>query len=410
MEKSQKVLILSSIILVGFTIAVIYHYVLGFYYKLGDTYNSFCWSWLNPFDDFASIINLIKTLTPFEKTNIYVNYFPLTYILLYPFCLFTNKLFAYLIFLFPFLAYFLTLNKKNFYCENLLPLQNFRNIFILSFISYPFLILLDRGNFDIFLFLILGLFIYAFNNKKYFLAAVLIALENACKPFFAIFLVLFLFKKKFKEFFFSLIISFLLIIGGFLVLKGDFYSQISTLIINLAQFKLSYVYANNDLGTFASSSLYMCLKIILTRILMFSANSIYFLVKSYNILYLLFTGIILFFTYKEKIFWKQITLLSLQALLLPYLVNDYKLIFLFIPVWFFVNEKNSKFDLIYTILFGLLLIPKNIIIPTPYLFPDSNFSLSVILNPLIMLIFIMLIIFEQFYNKKKLILERGLNE
>lgn len=400
MDKSEKVTLLACITLSGFVLAVIYHYILAFYYQLGTPYNSFCWTGITPFGDFIQLLDAVKTFAPFEKTDFFVNYFPLPYILLYPFCFFTNKTLAYLIFIFPFIIYFLFKCKKNFYCENLSGLQNFQNIFILSMISYPFLILIDRGNFDIFLFIIFGLFIYAFKNKKYLLAAVLIALENACKPFFVIFLVLFLFKKRYKELFFSLIISFILIIGGFMLLKGAFFDQFSNLIINLTRFKLAYVYKNNNLGMFASSSLYMFLKVILFKIAKLPINHVNLLVKIYNIFYFLFTGVILFFAYKEKKFWKKITLLLLQTLLLPYLVNDYKLIYLFIPIWLFVNEEKSQFNLIYTILFGLLLVPKNIIIETPYLFKNSLFSLSVIINPLIMLFIIGLIIFEQFYKKQ----------
>ena len=80
---------------------------------------------------------------------------------------------------------------------------------------------------------------------------------------------------------------------------------------------------------------------------------------------------------------------------------DYKLIFLFIPLWLFVNaEEKTKFDLIYTILFALLLIPKRFfLVLGPGVF--KWFSLSLVTNPLIMIIFVGLIIFEQLYNKKE---------
>ena len=93
------------------------------------------------------------------------------------------------------------------------------------------------------------------------------------------------------------------------------------------------------------------------------------------------------------------TLLFLYILSIPYLVNDYKLLFLFIPVWFFVNSKEkSKFDLIYTILFAFLFIPKNIIID---LNPTDYFSISILINPIIMILLWGLIIFEQYKVKEE---------
>ena len=49
-----------------------------------------------------------------------------------------------------------------------------------------------------------------------------------------------------------------------------------------------------------------------------------------------------------------------MALLLPHISADYKLIYIFIPMFMFINsDKKSRFDLFYVIMFGLLLIPKD---------------------------------------------------
>lgn len=89
-------------------------------------------------------------------------------------------------------------------------------------------------------------------------------------------------------------------------------------------------------------------------------------------------------------------------ILTPYLMNDYKLIFLFIPIWLFVNAKEySKFDVIYCALFGLLLIPKALILLNHPLGIEHEFSNSIIINPVLIMLFMGLIIFEQFYKKQK---------
>lgn len=403
MEKSEKVILLSTIVLVGFTLAVIFHYILGFYLNLPYPYNSFLWGADIAFNDFTNIMGIVKDLVPYKAANLFVNYFPLAYILLFPFTFIKSKIIAYLLFASIFLSFFIYINIKNFSCKNLTRLQDFQNIFILTIISYPFLTLIDRGNIDMLLFIIFGAFIYFFKSEKYILSSVLLAILNAMKPFLAIFLFLFLFKKKYKEFFLSLILSIFLIITGFMMLKGEFFSQVSVLIINLKLFKILYAYKNNNvIGMFAGSSIFMALKLLFTRLSLTPLISTVMLTKMYDAFSLLAAPVILFFTWREKIFWKQISLLSFYMLSIPYMVNDYKLIFLFVPIWLFVNTKEkSRFDLAYIILFGLLLIPKNIIIanyiPKVYIY----FSISIILNPIIMIIFISLIIFEQFYLKKK---------
>ena len=209
------------------------------------------------------------------------------------------------------------------------------------------------------------------------------------------FLILFLLKKKYKEFFFSLFLSFLLVIGGFFVLKGGFIHNLTTLIISLKMTEQYYIYSPNG-GIVGMSSLFMGLK----SLLCFGYNiiSTHLLASICKYLVVLISGITIFAVWKEKIFWKQIMLLTLHMLIIPFIIADYKLIFLFVPLWFFVNAKEkSKFDFGYSILFGLLLIPKKYL-PLGLF---SHIPFSTVINPFIMLLFMGVIIYEQFYLERK---------
>ncbi len=400
MDKSQKITLLATIVIVGFALAVVSHYVLGAYAGSQYPFNTFLFEPNNAFGDFVGMMPLIKNFAPFQEANLWVNYFPLAYIFLFPFSLIKNPLIAYLIFLSVFWCYWFFMNVKSFKCENLSPTLNFQNLFILSFLTYPYLVLLDRGNFDLILFVLLGSLVYLFKSERYFKSAVLLGLINAIKPFYLIFLALFLFQKKYKEFFLSLLVSFLLIVGGFMLLHGGFWNQITIFITNLMLFKQKFVFSTES-GMLNDSSLFMGLKYLLFQVIKLPASYIFGFVKIYSILNVIMTLAILFFTWKEKTFWKRISLLTFYSLLMPYVVYDYKLIFLFIPIWLFVNhEGKTKFDLVYTILFGLLLIPKKILPIISFATPIKWFSLSLVANPLIMLIFIGLIISEQFMHKE----------
>lgn len=405
MEKTEKISIISNIVLVGFVFGIIYHYVLGFYLNLGTHFNSFLYPASAAFCDFWGPFPYLHKFAPYSEVNLWIVYFPLAYILMTPFALISNEVVSYLLYISGFLAYFIFMNVKSFSCPNFNKLQNFQNIFIITAMSYPVLYILDKGNFDMFLFVILGLFAYFFKAEKYFIAAILLAIETAIKPFTFLFFILFLFKKRFKEFFLAVLLTFILIISSFFFFNGGFADQFVNLIKILALYKNTFTYAlDNNFGISYGSSLFMVLKLFFCKLTATPIISPVLLTKIYDVICTILTVFTVFFVYREKTYWKQLALLIFNFLLLPYNTYDYKLIFLFIPLWLFVTSKEkTRFDLAYSILFALLLIPKHIIIINHIISPTATkwFSLSIIFNPLIMIILSCLIIFEQFYNKKK---------
>lgn len=420
MNKENKVLILSNIILVGFLTAVVFHYIMGFYIGFRAPFNSFLYPAYKSFCDFMEILPFVKDFAPYKFVTPWIAYFPLCYIILFPFTLIKNIFVSYLIFISFFMTYLVHMNIKEFSVKSFTKLQNFQNIFIITCLSYPVLYSLDKGNFDLILFILLGLSVYCFKSEKYLLSAVLLALENAMKPFPAMFLFLFLYKKRYKEFLLSIILTGILIVGGFMALKGNFFDQI---IVFLKDLGLAKGLLNNsdNFGLTFTSSFYFPLKWLLCKVSSHPLLKTIVFTNFYNIFFIIMSVITIFFVGREKVFWKQITLLTLFMLMMPYLIYDHKLIFLFIPLWLFVNAKEkSKFDLIYTILFALLFIPKNLIILNSPAFHDprlldflvggnvffehriywSFISVSVILNPLIMFAFFWLIIIDQIKNQK----------
>lgn len=136
-----------------------------------------------------------------------------------------------------------------------------------------------------------------------------------------------------------------------------------------------------------------------------SLISVSSLLKIYNIIVFFISIIVCVFTWREKIFWKQTALLITYLLVIPHVAFNYKLIFLFIPLWLFIiSENKSRFDLAYSIIFGLLLIPKKFL-PVFYSSKIFFLHLSAILDPLLLLTLMGLIIFEQVYNKKEVKIE-----
>lgn len=396
MEKSNKVLMLSTIVIIGFSIAVMFHYFLGDYLRMSYPYDTFLYLPSQFATDFTGLMAFVKDLNPYQAPSFWVNYFPLAYIILFPLSLFKNNMVSYFVLVLIFESFWIPMNIKMFGCENLNKIQNVQNIFVLTALSYPLLNLLDRGNFDMVLLMFMAGFIYLFQKNKIVASLLVLTVMNAIKPFFLMFLLLFLFKKKYKEVFLSLVLSGLLVIGGFLVFKGGLFYQIEVLLQSLLIDQKELVYKIGG-GLANCSSLFMALKLILCRDLNWISTKE--LATICNIINIPITFIVGFFVYKESVFWKRIALLTLHMLTFPLIICDYKLIFLFIPIWLFVNAKEkSKKDLIYTILFGLLLIPKRFFI----MLSGRLVLLSIVLNPLIMLTIMGLIIFEQYNLKKEL--------
>ena len=72
------------------------------------------------------------------------------------------------------------------------------------FLTYPFLFTMDRGNIEILLFISLLFFLYYFLQKKFVLSAIFLSIAIAMKAFPAVFLILYLPEKKYREMFLSL--------------------------------------------------------------------------------------------------------------------------------------------------------------------------------------------------------------
>ena len=409
MERHTKIKLLSTIIVIGFAIASFYHYIMGAY--LGNQFplNTFLFGPNDKFNDFWNMVRFIRELNPY-RSDIYIFgiYYPLGELFFFPFTLFKSRDLALLVFLSIFLVCWLFFITKNFSQTN--RLDNFRDIFVISFMSYPFLFTIDRANAELYTFLFLCGFAYfynSFNHYKSLFALICLSLAIAMKPFPAIFLVLLASEKKWKNILYVIIFAALITIFSLLCFQGSILENIQGLRRNQAMFVQDYVIGSG--GWPYGVSLFGLIKVIAAFVLKISKDIgiisssdivrtffdwVSLLLRPYSVLSLIIVGLVsLYILTKEKIFWKKLALLVFVMNVIPPTSGDYRLLNLFIPSAFFINEsKSSKFDLAYLLLFGLLLIPKNyFIIPA---MTDMGLSIGVIINPLLMLIFGFLIIKE----------------
>jgi len=425
MEKIKKLNIITGIVLAGFIIAVIYHFILGFVFHLEYPYNTFLFNPAIRFSDLTDNYYIFDTLkfSPYVQPH-HVNYFP--------FCMLTIYLFRLLPFMFSCVLfysivvnYFVFYNYKNIE-KGLSSVSHFKIIIIsciLSFLSYPFLIMMNRGNNDFLLFIFISLFIYFFMKEKYIKSALMLSMPIAMKAYPIIFIPLFLMKKKYKESFYCILSVLFLTVISLALTNEPLLTNLHWFARHMEYYKNTYIIHNGSMWGISLFSIVKffifwangCIKLFPHYIdnLPFQFNSFIFscdqsifalitkALKIYMPLAILSVlAISAYSIFIEKEFWKQVLLLFICSMIFPPSSSDGKLFVVFIPLWIFINSQSkSKKDWLYAILFGLILIPKNylqFIDPAGY----DNFNISFILNPLILIIMSTTIIVEGFRSRK----------
>jgi len=430
MEKIKKLNIITGIVLAGFIIAGIYHYILGNVYHLGYPFNTFLFNPRVRFSDFTYNYQIFQTLefNPYVQHNLHVNYFPFGMITLYFFRLFPIYLSLLLYYVIVF-TFFFKYCYKNI-IKDLQPkykIRAFISFIAITFLSYPFLLMFDRGHNDSFIFIFSALFIYYFMQKKYLISALICSVPIAIKGYAITYIVLLLTKKKYKEVFYCLSSASLLTIFGILIAKGGIKQNIDYILqYHVPFFKENYVIQD---GSMWNSSLFGLIKMFIyldnhcIHPIMHQVSNVpiqfkYYVISCSKNIYdvvinnalniytplasLAVIAVICYIIFIEKEFWKKVTLLFIASIIFPPMASDLKLFSLYIPLFLFINAENkSKADWLYSVLFALILIPLNYLqfIPMPY---DTNaFNISAVLHPVILSVLLLVIIIEGFCNYKK---------
>ena len=369
-----------------------YHYGQGVVLKRGFPYNSFLFDPNDVFMDFFNPRFLTNDIaSPYDKSSPSLNHFPFLYILT-PIIHFYNPLISFLIFVGSSIIISLHIFYSNLKVESITI--TFTYVLIYSFLSYPYLFSIDRGNYEIFIFIIIYFFITNFLKKKYLNSYFFLGFSILLKPTPAVFFIILLHYKKYKEAAFILI-SVVIITGlSYASLQGGLSINLRQHLTNLGLY--NDLYAIGDAGLMYGNSLWGMGKSLVKSFYGDHINSVD--LNLYLKIYTLLTFISFFFLsiyiiLIENKVWKIVFLLIAAMNIFPHVSGDYKLMYIFIPLFLFINDEERRgTDLVYATLFSLLLIPKD------YFHFDFNplVSSSVILNPLITITMIFIIFREGF--------------
>lgn len=214
-----------------------------------------------------------------------------------------------------------------------------------------FIYTIERGNCIIFAFLFTLLFILLYDNPKYRqLAYLSLALAASIKLYPAVFGLLLLSKKDYKGCF-VVFAEFCIIYAVSYLLCGFTFQT------NNVQKLISWSGSKPMRGNnWSAKNILRCASYVINKVAgMYSGSfvlpkGVFWVSK----IFLLGTGIFSYF-YSEKV-WKKLCVLSLLCIFVPDMSGSYTLIFLFLPLMAFLNEKDEeKLSVAYAVLFAILM-------------------------------------------------------
>jgi hypothetical protein len=394
-SREDKILGIIAILVIGFFLSVAFHYWKGVIEHLEFPYNTFL-SAPPPFGDYLGVHSQWAS-EQFAGTGYGLSYFPSTYLFVDPF----TKLFkvadqAAIVFVTIFSLFvaayaYMSLRTKSNYMTLL-------GIFA-CLVSYPFLFAFFTGNVEAFVFIGLSLFTCLYVKRVHPLCSSLfLAIPVSMKLFPAVFFVLMLSDKRYRDIIYTILWIVILTIVPLLIFKGGILDGFSGYIERFESSQNMYqeLMIIDTAGIHFGHSLLGAIRILLGQH-MPPMRSILF---PYLIFALIVFGALSFYIVKcERVLWKKILLLVIAMCLLPYTSTDYKLMHFFIPLFVFINTTDKEgLDSVYVLLFGLLLIPKD------YAYFDHNplYSLNQVMNPCLMIAFVLLIVISHFRHRKHL--------
>lgn len=384
LDRGNKIKLSCLIISIGFFSSVAFHYFQGMYFKQMYPINSFLP--LGFFGDFFGVFNQWKEFE-FIGIGFGLSYFPGTYLLI---GLMTKIFTAYeavLTLLISFIIFLFYFTYKNVKTDNII--ESLQNSFIISLMSYPFLFAFQTANLEIITFISVSLF-FIFYTRNRLLSVTFLAYAISMKVFPGIFIVLLLLEKRYKDIFLTFIFIFLFTLLPLIIFDGGFNKGIGNYIIHLKGSQQMYtnLMIMTEAGNHYGHSILNGLRTLFPNLI----SSMTVILLPYEIfafvVFLIVVGYLIFF---EKTLWRKVACLVMMINLFPFTSTDYKLLYIFLPLFFLINHsKKDKYDTVFIILLSLLLISKD------YFYFNNNplSTFNVVANPIIMLAILLLIIFS----------------
>jgi len=246
--------------------------------------------------------------------------------------------------------------------------------------SYPIAFLMDRGNTEGLLFILIALGIGAYIKKMFYLSSLLIALAACCKFYPAIFLGLFMLDRRWKPLLFGVISIAMVTLASFAVLNGPISQTVHQFFTTIGGFNEFFLFDGRSiqfghtLCGFVSGTLFSDYADPWTQHKLRTFCSIYpYLIVALTVM--------AFWRLRKHNLRTRICVLTVMMVYFPFVSGDYTLIHLYFPFgWLLVDACEctewSLMELLPMGLLGFIFLPKHYLTGLFSMGPGISFALN----------------------------------
>ena len=374
---ARRIAVVRTVVVIGFVAAIVYHFAQWVWFGHGYPSNTFLFRPEDRFMDYLNIVQDSAGLNPFARLG---GYLPFGYFIGYLLSYFEPYLVGFVLSMLFFTACLLYYGLRRLTASGQHFTAAFFSVAAITLLSYPFLFVVDRGNFDFLMCLFLVLFFIFLERHAERAAAFVLGLSIAMKAYSLVYALLFVQQKRYRAALLTAVTAVGVNVLSLALFKGGLFLNTRHLFTAFHSSVNNGVF-NNALYIRFSSSLYTFLVVSAAPWFpRLHANAVFF--NYYNgCALLLLLALIGYLLKYERVHWRQVTLLTIALILLPFTSGDYRMVFLFLPLWMYLStSETSRFDSYYVVLFSLLLIPKNYGILT------GEQNIAMLLNPMLLVV------------------------
>ena len=412
--KTRRLYLLALVLLLGMTLSVAFHYILGRVLHVGHVHTTFLVQTggrrTELGNTFGDLFAPLKSAKASVKGGVIwlapTPFFHVIYLALGP----LGRIGALLLQYGVFFAGMIVLLWRT-YVDALTSLaQRITYLFILLVFSYPVVFVLERGNLEMLVFVVMAGFLYAYYAKNSAWCVVLLAIAISLKIFPAVFLVLLIADRRYRWTLYTVLYSGLLTFGSVVLLAlrhgfgllGQAHMSINALReINrlcVTEFR-GLPYGHSLWGLLVSFAGFLGLD---QRAFVAHAASVYTIVVG-----VAFAALAVFVIRIVKLPWQRVALLTLAGLVLPTVSADYRLLYIYLPLAMLLNAPvRTRVDMACVALFGCLLVPmdyfyRGLLRVSGWAWPGDHTSTSVVVYPLVMIVLLAAIIWNAYGERDR---------
>jgi len=378
---TRRVHLIATIILIGTVLMIGWHYFQPAQLPRPYSVSTFLF---NPADRFMDFFNDFNRAAHFAVDPLFaIDYTPWAHFLV----TLTVPLGAWLAFGLELLAFGATLSFM--LVRYFLPhveggAAKVQQFFILAALSYPVIFLIDRGNHEMLVFVLLFWFLHLYYNSRSPWTGVLLAAAIAIKFYPATLLVLLLADRRYRDALIASAAAIGMLLVGVLGVSLTTHVSVAS-VVAYTQTTLFGPASHHafDLaagGVQHGHSLWSVF-LVLGSLLRVPLATLGGYSTPYGLACLvLFAIVSVYVIFVERRPWARVLLLVICAITLPFTSADYTLIHLFLPMMMLVAARRSPWDKVVAGMLALLFVPMDFLYSHA-----SEVSTSVIIYPMLLL-------------------------